>query len=266
MEHIDRQNGSESSRDLISQLCVKLLAIDGHVESFPAPPSAIARNILWLFDCVYECVASRHPHMFGYDSEVQRQDIAEQCNQVLASLISATVPPPTYKDRPPSTSRVNEAKRQKESLRIQRLRLKVDPLVRELTQGCANVLMRFMVGVWRYVDEKCRENPDRYHSSLITIAMASIFEFHCARDTTMTEYAALKSIDSPKREFFYNEVFAAVDNNFERWACAISAPYANIPPGGMRTSMTRSELNIISPFDIILECLILVYVYSFSVC
>jgi hypothetical protein len=199
--------------------------------------------------------------MFGYDSEVQRQDIAEQCNQVLASLISATVPPPTYK----SASRIEEAKRQKESLRIQRLRLKVDPLIRELKQGCANVLMRFMIVVWRHVDEKCRENPDRYHPSLTTIAMASIFEFHCARDTTMTEYAALKSIDSPKREFFYNEVLAAVDNDFERWACAISAPYANIPPGGLRTSMASAELNIVSPFDIILECLILVYVYSFSV-
>lgn len=128
IEHINRQRGSESSRDLVSELCVRLLAIDGHVESFPAPPSTIARNILWLFECVYECVASYRPPMFGYDSEVQRQDIAEQCNQVLASLISATVPPPTYKNRPPSPSQVDEAKRLKESLRLQRLRLKVDPL------------------------------------------------------------------------------------------------------------------------------------------
>jgi hypothetical protein len=135
MEHIGRHQGSENSRDLVSKLCVRLLAIDGHVESFPAPPSAIARNMLWLFECVYECVVSRHPHMFGYDSKSERQDIAEQRNNVLASLISATVPPPTYKLGPPSTPEPDEAKRQKGSLRIQRLRLKVDPLCKRAHAG-----------------------------------------------------------------------------------------------------------------------------------
>jgi hypothetical protein len=104
-----------------------------------------------------------------------------------------------------------------------------------------------MVVVWRYVAEKCRQDPDRYHPGLTTIAMASIFESHCARDTTMTEYAGIKSMDSPMREFFYSKVLAAVDNDFERWASAISAAYGNIPPGAMSTSMTGAYLDIISP-------------------
>ena len=81
----------------------------------------------------------------------------------------------------------------------------------------------------------------------------------------MTEYARLKSMDSPKRDFFYQEVLTAVDNDFERWATAISAPYANIPPGGIRTSMMGSDLNIVSPLDIILECIILAYVCPVAV-
>jgi hypothetical protein len=121
-----------------------------------------------------------------------------------------------------------------------------------------------MIKVWRYVDEKCRQDPERFHPSLATLAVASIFERQCARDTTMVEYDGIFSLDLTKREFFYREVLAAVENDFEGWVNAISASYTHIPPGGLRTSMTESKLNIISPFHIILECLILAHVYSLS--
>jgi hypothetical protein len=125
-DHIDRHHGTEYSRDLISQFCVRLHDNVGHIESFPAPPSVIARNIMWLFECVYECVASNHPNMFG-DEPQSKHNIAKECNKVFSSLQSATVIPPA--PIAAVSCRPNEAAR----LSDQRYRFKVDPLVRELT-------------------------------------------------------------------------------------------------------------------------------------